>query len=91
MSTLPRRRPIKGQDDRRVDKVNPIRHRPFDVHQAVFLLAGAGIGAVLAIVLMSAWLDVGSVAATAIAAISAMVGGATAAFGFDTRRRNRDS
>ena len=79
--------PPKDQDGLDVGHGRAERgHPPLSV---VTTLVGAGMGAVVAIVLLSAWRDMGPVAATAITAISAMIGAAIGVAGLEVRRRSR--
>ena len=91
MGTVQSSSPADDQVGRRADKIEPAGHGAFDIHQAIFLLSGGGIGAVLAIVVLGAFRDVGSIGALAITAISGIVGAAIGVVGLEIRRRSRDT
>ncbi|NJC15643.1 hypothetical protein F4558_005469 [Micromonospora profundi] len=98
MGTVPGKKPPAGQvDGDNHGVVEVVRDDPETtampnpeaqyVVRTTMLVAGAAIGVILAITVLSAWKDTGAVANVAITAISAIVGAAIGVAALEVQRR----
>ncbi|MEV7984747.1 hypothetical protein [Micromonospora sp. NPDC085948] len=72
-----------SQDEPKVSKGR------FGALHAISILVCAGAGAILAVVLLSAWQDLGPVANAAITAIGAITGAAIGVVGLEVQRKEK--